>query len=182
LATSTAARDESGKWTAGGGSSAPSKPGPGPTHRRELTGLAKRIAFSNLAEGATAGELLWSKDPDAPANMAMSYDLNTVTDRMMAQAARQIYQLTQNSLAAKGYGPDDPITVHRAGGLDDETVSASMAKDAARFFARGTENFSTYVVPRSAILMDMNAVLGSNQPFPGEEEVMIHAEDLRNAG
>lgn len=147
--------------------------------RPALTGLARRMVEVDVA-GDTLRDL-FSSDPDAPANIADNYNLNTVTDRMREQAARQVQALSQWTLQQRGV--PDPATVWRAGEVSAEIVSASLEEGGARSFARRTgmdqSRVTGYTIPRAAILVDVNGVKGSRQPYPGEAEVLVRGETLR---
>ena len=125
---------------------------------------------------------MFSSDPDASYNIGETYDINTVTDRMRRQAAKQIYELSQVTLKNKGV--PDPVLITRIGGLERELVSATLTPEQSRaYISRHEGDYSRikqYLVPRSAILVDVNGVRGIRQAsYEGENEVIVRSSDMK---
>lgn len=122
------------------------------------------------------------------AGVADALNLDTVTERMMVQAQKELRRETLASLNARGLG--DEFVVFRGGALDQEIVSVSLSPGTGRDFATrfgtaqaGTSQaslFRAYRVRKSDILADTNAF--SKRLGLQEEELFARASDLTPLG
>ena len=97
-----------------------------------------------------------------------------VTDRMIANAQRQIADITRASLDKRGL-PDE-FTVWRGGEVRGVIVPVTLSESTARMFAgfsQGRDIIQSFRVKKSDVLADIEALTG-----PGEAELLIHRDNL----
>lgn len=156
--------------------------GPAPRLGHKLKGLARRMA-EHSGDSDPFAELV-SEEGD-PGGIAYELDLNRVTDRMMASARKQLYEVTQESLIARGM-PEE-FWVFRGGSVDRPPtaitpVSLDPSVALAPYFAERAGSAAqvwAFKVKRADALLDMNAVTDYGRGGkPGEEEVLFQHDTL----
>lgn len=145
-----------------------------------LTGLAGKLEAVNK-EGlliVRAGDSIAAILGDDLAGVADELGLDTVTQRMVDNARKQIYDATQASLKKRGL-PDE-FVVWRAGEiLPDVAMPTSLSRSSAKGFSeRGAKpELKAYIVNRADVLADIEAFGGGLGIL--EEELLVMGNKLR---
>ena len=150
-------------------------------HRVGFTGIARKLEDFSGSGGHTS---LFDESVDADVldAIATNLNLNTVTFRMRDNAAKQVYNATQESLVERGL--PETFNVFRVGKLPPTGAPTPVSLDkgilGAVHLTGKTQDapiLRMYEVSRKDVLADINAV--SRNDFILEEELLIHAENLR---
>ena len=115
---------------------------------------------------------------DRLGQIADSLDLDTVTERMVRMARKEVEEATQASLDARGL-PDE-FTVWRGGDIYDESpMPVSLDEATARFHAEeqglGDRVLRSYTVKKSDVLADIEAFYPAGY---AESELLVYGRNL----
>lgn len=144
---------------------------------KEEPGIGKPLSFLNkennpiLKKAQTSDDLsaLFSDDLSA---IADAFDLDTVTESMVDEARKIVYEHTQKSLEKRGLG--ETIEAFRSGDLYEGPTNFSLAE--IRRYAREGRPQERYKVNRKDVLIDSNAFFPNN--YVGENEIVLKSGKL----
>jgi len=125
--------------------------------------------FKDYGGDAQTWASLWHPKGDPLDVVIDNLDLDGVKKSDVDKLKKKIEAITKKSIAKY----DDPITVYRTGSLSDPVVSVSLTQRST--FGKQTK----YTVPKKAVIMNTNAVLGTTAQYELETELLVWSKYLK---